>query len=161
MKATIYIPDDQAKIYGDAKEKLGESISKTFLKCLERELESAKLKTGRIVVEISDEKTDRVTKKAFEGRFIVGSPNNPEMFYFDEGTGVHGGGGYAVAVTKANRLVVLGFGRDENITGFTVHDDFDEFKNAEIDNRYPMYPETLIQAVAAEVGIEHIEDLDI
>jgi hypothetical protein len=164
MKATIYIPDDQAKTYEDAKGTLGESISKTFLKCLERELENAKLKTGRVVVEIFDEETGRHTKKAFEGRFVVGSANNPENFYFDpEKTGIHdaGHGGYAVAVTKANRLAVLEFNRDGDATQFRVHDDFDDFKGAEVDNRYPMYPDTLIQAVAAEVGVEHIEDLDI
>ena len=111
-----------------------------------------------------DEETDRRTKKAFEGRFVVGDADNPEKFYFDEEkTGIRdaGHGGYAVAVTKANRLVVLEFNRDQEIINFRVYEDFDGFKQAEIDNRYPMYPETLIQAAAAELNIEHIEDMDI
>jgi hypothetical protein len=162
MKATIYIPDDQAKVYEDAKDKLGESISKTFLKCLERELENAKLKTGRIVVDLLDEKSGRYTKKAFEGRFIVGSDQSPEAFSFDEEkTGIRGGGDYAVAITKANRLAVLSFNGDRDATGLTVHDDFDELKSALDDGRYPTYPETLIQAVAAEMDIEHVDEMDI
>lgn len=161
MKATIYIPDDQAKVYEDAKEKLGESISKTFLKCLERELESAKLKTGRIVVGLLDEKTGRYTKKAFEGRFIVGCDEAPEEFSFDEEkTGVRGGGDYAVAITKANRLAVLSFNGDGEATDLKVHKDFEDLKNA-TDDHSPTYPETLIQAVAAELDIEHIEEMDI
>ena len=163
MKATIYIPDDQAKIYEYAKEKLGESISKTFVKCLERELRNARLKLGRIVFDLYDEKTDRVQKKSFEGRFIVGTENQPEKFLFDEEVeGMRGGGGYAVAVTKGGRLAVFTFdNHQEQIVRFTKYEDFDEFKNAEMDNRYPMYPESLVQAVASEVGIERIEDMDI
>jgi hypothetical protein len=164
MKATIYIPDDQSKIYEDAKEKLGDSISKTFLRCLERELENAKLRTGRIVVEIHDVDTGRVSKKAFEGRFIVGDESSPEEFRFSGGEGIthsRGHGGYAVASTKANRIVVLEFDSDNNVTDMSVHDNYDDFAGAQVDGGYPQYPETLIQAVAAELEFDRIEDLDI
>jgi hypothetical protein len=165
LKATIYIPEDQSHIYENAKEKLGESISKTFLKCLERELESVRQKTGRIVVEIRDPKTDRVTKKAFEGRFLIGSEDQGEEFHFGEEDGSirdAGYSAYAVAITKppANRLAVLFFDRDGCID-FNVYDDFDEFKSAEIDNKYPLYPKSLVSAVASELDIDVIEELDI
>ena len=163
MKATIYIPDDQAPIYEEAKQKLGESISKTFVRCLARELESAKLKTSRIVFELRNESTYRVSKKAFEGRFIVADAERPENFYFDEATtGIRdaGHGGYAIAVTKAKQLAVLEFDGDRYVVEFKVHKDFDDFKNATIDT-YQAYPDSLIAAVAAELDVEHVEELDI
>ena len=160
MKATIYIPEEKAKIYEDAKEKLGESISKTFLNCLERELENARLKTERIVVEINYEQADHPTKKAFEGRFIVGTLNSPFEVVGDPG--LWKPVSYAVAITRANRLVVLTFDpHEEEYTDLAVHEDFEEFKNQMIDNQFPVYPESLIHAVAAAMDIEHIEDLDI
>jgi hypothetical protein len=93
----------------------------------------------------------------------VGHSNNPEPFDFEESSGMSNRqhGGYAVAVTKADRLVIMEANRDEEIAEFTVYDDFDDFKDSLIDNRYPMYPESLIAAVAAELGVNHIEDLDI
>jgi hypothetical protein len=163
MKATIYIPDEQSGIYTEAKEKLGESVSKTFLKCLERELAALKAETGRIVVEVVDPGTERSAKKAFEGRWVVGSAEKPERFEYDEEvTGLRGGGYYAVAATKAGRLVVLGHDeRGEQVTEFVVHDTFEDFSTSLVDGRYPTYPESLIQAVAAEMAIDRIEEMDI
>lgn len=164
MKATIYISADQAKVYEDAKSKLGESISKTFLRCLERELKNAKAETGRIVIDILDSETGRHAKKAFEGRFLVGDANHGEEFQFDpQKTGVSGGGDYSVALTKAGRIAVLEFNDDGEISSMAVHENFEEFKAATTDGTpsYPLYPDALIQAVASEMDIEHIEELDI
>ena len=160
MKATIYIPDDQANVYEEAKEKLGESISKTFVRCLQRELENVKLKTDRIVVDLYDKETGRYAKKAFEGRFIVGSSNEGEDFFWLEESGIRGGGAYSVAVTKANRLAVLYFDHDKNVTDLDTFEDFDRFQSAG-DSAGDKYPPSLVQAVGAEVGVEVIEDLDI
>lgn len=164
MNATIYIPDEQEHLYSAARIQLGDSLSKIIVRCLERELENMKLKAERIVVEIYDEHSDRRTKKAFEGSFIIGSEAEGEEFSFEEGSEITmmSHGGYAVAVTKASRIVVLEFDRDDNATDLQVYDDFEEFQNATMDNgRYPSYPESLIQAVASDLGIEHIENLDI
>lgn len=163
MKATIYIPEDKAKVYEDAKEKLGESISKTFVECLERKLENAKLKTGRIVVPVYDKDTGRVTKKCFEGRFLIGGLDRGEDFYYPENSGIQnmaGCGGYSVALMKADRLAVLHFDSNGQVICFDVLEDFDELSNAE-DSGYEKYPPSLVQAVGAEVGVEIIEDLDI
>ena len=164
MQVTICIPDDQASIYEQAKAQLGGSVSEAFVRCLARELENAKQRTGRIVVRISDGE-GRIARKAFEGQFIVGSETEPEEFEFDPTPGIASPapkhcGKYSVAVTKANRLVILEFDGDK-IFGFNVHEDFDEFKDTSIDTKYPDYPETLIQAVADEMDIEFIEVLDI
>ena len=117
--------------------------------------------TNRIVVELLDEDSGRTSKKAFEGRFIVGNANNGERFYWPEDSTAMAGGldDYAVAVTKKNRLVVLVF-RLGGCVRFEDFDDFEDLKDAQ-DEAGPSYPEELIHAVASGLGIEHIEDLDI
>ena len=107
MKATIYIPDDKYKVYEDARQKLGDSISAIFLRCLERELAQHKQTVGRIVVTINDNGTP--CKKAFEGRWIWGSADEGQKvdLLADDKGGHYNVFGYSVAVTKARRVVVL------------------------------------------------------
>lgn len=160
MKATIYIPDDRYHVYEEARQKLGDSISATFLRCLERELEQCKQAVGRIVVTVTE--NEHPIKKAFEGRWIIGNDGNGEMFHFPEGSGiqsVRGFGGYSVAVTKAGRLVVLQH-TDEDAT-FEVFDDYADFAEATLEHGASKFPESLKQAVAAELGVDSVEDLDI
>ena len=160
MKATIYIPDDKYSVYEEARQKLGDSISATFLRCLEHELEQQKQAVGRIVVTVTE--NDRPVKKAFEGRLIIGDAANGEMFHWSEDEGVHMAGGflgYSVAVTKAGRVVILEHSKDADT--FQVFDDYEDFSSATIDNGYPAFPETLKQAVATELEIDRVEDLDI
>ena len=159
MKATIYIPDDQAKVYQDAKEKLGESISKTFVRCLERELENERGKIRRIVFECVNSYSGEMSKKAFEGRFIVGTEDGGGKI---EGPANSPAGWeicdcYSVAVTKANRLAVLQFvtAHPETVAEFKVFDNLDEFKAAG-------YPPILIYTVEGCLHYErNVEDLDI
>ena len=68
--------------------------------------------------------------------------------------------GYAVAVTKAGNLLVLEF-RDADVIAWNCYSNWEELKNAKIDNQYPRYPESLVQAVAAEVDTEYVEELDL
>ena len=161
MKATIYIPDAQYKLYEDAREKLGDSISATFLRCLERELEQQRQAVGRIVVTVTE--NERSIKKAFEGRWIIGNETNGERFDFSENDGVsHTGGfeGYSVALTKAGRIVVLQH-RDQEVNDFEVFEDYEDFAGATLDGGYPRFPTSLELAVAAELDIDRVEDLDI
>jgi hypothetical protein len=105
MKATIYIPDEKAALYEQAKEKLSNSISETFVRCLERALENRRISVGRIVVELQDEPTGRICKQAFEGAWIIGDENRGEQHRFNETkTGLRGGGEYSVARTKKGGL---------------------------------------------------------
>lgn len=162
MKATIYIPENKSEVYEKAKVELGDSISATFVRCLERELASKRLETERIVVQILD-KEERAIKKAFEGRWIVGAGIRAmEDHSFDqENTGIQGGAAYSVAVTKNGRLVVVAAkSKNDDLEEFEVYDDFDEFSTSETGN-YPRYPASLIAAVADGLDIDHIEDLDI
>lgn len=162
MKATIYIPEDKAELYEKAKAELGGTISAAFVRCMERELEIKRATMNRIVVKIWDQEKERGVKKAFEGRWIVGNERFPEEFWFDENkTGISGGGTYAVAVTKQNRIVVASGQKNQDLNSFEVHEDLEDFTEAEVDNRYPMYPESLIAAVKGEFGVDHIEELDI
>ena len=79
-KATIYIPEDKQGIYDQAKTELGDTISATFLRYLERDLWAKRQAMDRIVVEITDTETQRTSRKAFEGRWLVGNERNPEEF---------------------------------------------------------------------------------
>jgi hypothetical protein len=59
-------------------------------------------------------------------------------------------------------LAVLFFGLSStHVEDFKVFENFEEFKNASRGDGLTRYPESLIQAVASELEIEHIENLDI
>jgi hypothetical protein len=159
MKATIYVPENKSEIYERAKAELGDSISATFVRCLERELESKRIETGRIVVEIAD-KEDQMRKKAFEGRWLLGGPGLGEKHFFEEDSAIRGGAaGYSVALTKRGQLAVCGWDRDDLIRWFVVHPDFDDFSTNVSESGG--YPPSLISAVAAQLNIDHVEEIDI
>lgn len=163
MKATIYIPDEKADLYERVRTELGGTISATFVRCMERELELKRATMDRIVVEITDRHTERTSKKAFEGRWIVGTERNPEEYHFDQSIDtVSGGAVYAVAMTKQSRIVVISgpVSGDEPLDTFEVYEDVDDFASAHCDS-YPKYPLSLISAVKSELGIDSIEELDI
>src|ERR1700674_3714037 len=127
MKATVYIPDDEYRVYEEAREKLGESISSTFLRCLKNELEVKKQTHDRIVVKVLGQ-GDMVVKKAFEGRWIIGSEAKGGRFDWSDNEGVTFAGGfegYSVAVTKAGRIVVVSHDQNQNAPGFEVFDDYE------------------------------------
>ncbi len=158
MKATIYIPDEKAELYEKAKEQLGGTISATFVRCIERELEAKQLETEKIVVEIAAyDDPGRVTKKAFQGRWIIGDEKQGEQHWFDqEKSGIRGGGTYSVAVTGKGKIVVVTFdSRTDWADELLVYENFEGLKNAEI------HPDSLIAAVACGLDIDHIEHLDI
>ncbi|HLX43599.1 MAG TPA: hypothetical protein VKR43_09205 [Bryobacteraceae bacterium] len=159
MKATVYIPEDKAELYEKAKAELGGTISATFLRCLEQELEMKRAATGRIVVTLYDRKVDRVVKKAFVGRWIIfeGEENQ-----FDVTTsGFQCRGMYSVAITKERRIVVVSGKKNDTPDTFEVYDDLDDFAAAEAMDGDPKYPQGLIAAVKVALGFDHIEELDI
>lgn len=160
MKTSIYIPDEKVGLYEQAKEKLGDSISATFVRCLERELELRRRSVNRIVVEVEGE-NERPVSKAFEGRWVIGKEDYGEQFAWPEDSGLSGVCECSVAITKAGRIVVIQHFQGR-LSDFQVFDDFDELKNATIDGgRYPMFPDGFIQSVATELDIAHVEELEI
>jgi len=160
MKATIYIPDDKAEVYEKAKTTLQDSISQTFVRCLERELENRLVKAERIVVELSHPETGRLSKKAFKGVWLIGSENEGEDFHPTE-DGPGSGGEFSVAKTEGGRIAVLKFNRNNEGEDLRVFDDFDAFSKSEIDNQFQEFPLSLIAAVGDALGIEIIEEMDI
>src|SRR5262245_19394130 len=113
MKTSIYIPDDKQELFECAKTELGDSISATFLRCLERELEAKRAQFGKLTIDLYDPQTERRTKKVFEGRWLIGREVNREVlegetYSFDyEATGIQGTAVYAVAQTAKKRIVVV------------------------------------------------------
>jgi len=157
MKTTVYIPSDKEQMYERAKQELGESISATFVRCLERELEARELATQRIVVEVYDGTAHRISRKAFEGRWIVGDDSHPEEHHWSEQSGARWAGSpdCAVAQTKKGALVVLSDYSDDQWKGWAVFNSFEELRASE------QYPDSLVAAVADVLDIDHIEELDI
>ncbi len=153
MKATIYIPEEKAKLYEEAKEKLSDSISETFVRCLETALANKRIETERIIVEIENPENGRITKKAFEGRWLL----EDETHQFDyEATGIRGGDTYSVALTKRGALAVV------TDRSFELYPGLEDLKRAtDGSEMYPRYPESLVNAVASELGEDRIEELDI
>jgi hypothetical protein len=162
MKATIYIPEDKAALYEKAKEELGGTISATFVRCIERELEAHRLEMDKLIVEVYDRERDRSTKKAFNGRWLVGDESEGEPHLFDEAkTGISGGSRYSVALTARGRIAVLEEDPIKRMSrSFIVFENFEAFKNAE-EGQCPKHPESLVSAVADSLDIDHVEHLDI
>jgi hypothetical protein len=122
------------------------------------------METERIVIDMQED-YGRKVKKAFQGRWIVGDDKHPEWHGWP-GEGYPGGeGGYfAVAITTANRLVVLVLLMEDGlVTDMHVHEDYEYFAVGRDQNGKGsvIYPPSLIAAVAAELKIEHVEELDI
>jgi hypothetical protein len=157
MKATIYIPEDKADLYEKARAELGGTISAAFVRCMERELEAKRAATNRIIVEIYDKDSGRYSKKAFEGRWLVGDPRLLEEHVFPEQMG---SALFAVAATRQNRIVVVSGEAQEDLVSFEVYSDVEDFASAN-DAGWPRYPESLVAAVKGELGLDHIEELDI
>ncbi|MBL8231027.1 MAG: hypothetical protein JNL98_21225 [Bryobacterales bacterium] len=157
-RTNIYIPDQDMELFEAAKREIGDSMSATFIRCLKRELDIKRAQTGRITVKVSEN-----TTKAFDGRWIIGSAEGGEEHSFDGTQGIYGTSPYSVAITRANRIVVVTFDKyNEQADDFEVYDDFDCMSKAEADCLgHPAYPDSLIQAVAAELDIEIVEELDI
>jgi hypothetical protein len=161
MKATIYIPDDKAELYEQAKAKLKDSISETFVHCLENALENLKVSFGRIVVDVEDPDTGHLSKKAFQGAWLIGDETHGEAYLFDKDkTDAHAEGEYAVAHTKKGGIVVACFDRAGALKVLRTFANYKQFSAAE-SNDYPGFPKSLIAAVASELGEEHIEELDV
>lgn len=162
MKATVYIPEDKASIYEAAKSELGDTISATFVRCLERELEAKRAQMNRIVVEVTD-RTGRTIKKAFEGRWLIEDEEHCFTKAEEERWGFQGrarGLMYSVAQTKAGRVVVVSGDFGHEVDGFEYYDTVEEFGNAE-DGGCPRHPVSLIAAVKDCLGLDHVEELDI
>lgn len=151
MKTSIYIPDEKQDLFERAKKDLGDSISSTFVRCLEQELENKRHATGRIIVEVQNEHGSPV-RKAFEGRWLVGTAETGVSH--DEGqtsTSLATDKRYSVAVTKRRQLVVLIHG-ESPYPELRIHSSLDDFGGGD----YPIGLWSDVQFVLGDV-----EDLDI
>ena len=113
----------------------------------------------RIEVEIED-KNGRTRTTAFEGAWLVEEDKFAHRQY--ERDKRPAGGIYSVVLTKRNAIVVIGYGSD----GILDEEDlcyFPSFNalllNLAPDNSSHRYPPSLIAAVAAELGLEYVEEL--
>lgn len=159
MKASIYIPVDKEDLYREAKKKLGDGVSSTFIRCIQRELEELTLKTGRIVVEITSRRTGVTSQKAFEGLWLIANADGGEEFWFGEGESVQGKVILSVAKTVKGRIVILEWIDDEAIE-FEVYEDLAAVECAKVEG-YPRFPKSFLDELANTLGVDRIEVLDI
>ena len=160
MKATVYIPDEYAELYEEARKKLPASIGQIFIECLKRALENHRTAAGRIVVDIQEEKTGRVTRKAFDGVWLVGGRSAGEVHFFEDriGATIHI---YSVACTKKGVIVVIEFNRYGQAVEFQDYFGFEDFSTQSTEAG-SYYPESLVSAVSQKLGLEPlVEVLDI
>jgi hypothetical protein len=95
----------------------------------------------RILVEIQNEETERLTKQAFNGRWLFQDT-------FDSGN-------FGLIKTAKGNLVVLRGPADDRYQSWESYDDFDQIKEEDL-------PEDFIAAVAEELGVEYvIENYDV
>lgn len=150
---TLYIRDDDAQIWQEAeelvKEKKIESLSKlatdSIRKEVERMKELATIKEGikRISIELDDEKGTR--KIAFNGKWLA---ENYEFFRDVKYL-------VSVALTERESYFVLWDSQGHNKDTYEIFDYFNDFTDSD------SIPEELKSIVAAEVGEDYVEFLDI
>ena len=152
---TLYIRDDDAQIWQEAeklvKEKKIESLSKLTTDSIRKEIERikglAKIKEGinRIDIELTNDSGMR--KIAFNGKWLV------EDYEYQPERGSKGI--LSVALTEKESFFVLwdsdGYGEDS----YEIYDYFNDLTDS--DN----VPEELKSMVAAEIGEDYVEFLDI
>jgi hypothetical protein len=112
-----------------------------------------------LIVKVERPGTNYTRTKQFEGRWII------RKF-----AGGDGNVQYSVAETKRGRLVITSDSRqlsgDDRAEGFQVFDDLVNLRihNAKVQQGVKegdLYSEDLINAIATELGEEHVEVLDI
>jgi hypothetical protein len=108
-----------------------------------------------IVVEVEETETGRTRKKQFDGVWLIGDENGAEDFQHDNGSLLSYGGGYSVALTKRNAIVIFDRHHDGSIVRHNIFESFDDLRRDE------HFPQSLISAVAGELGVEYIEEMDV
>jgi len=162
---TIYLPESAVATWDAAKEKLGESMGSIVNDCLERKLaEALAIKEmdangfDRIVIDVLDDADrDRVRQKSFKGYWLF---EGLQPLNDGDGGSWDGGTEFSVARTAKGSLAV--YIRNDRNDGGDLHvfETFEEFRDHE-PGGYSFAPQNIISAVAAELAVEHIEDLDI
>ena len=162
---TIYLPESAVATWDDAKEKLGESMGSIVNDCLERKLaEALAIKEmdangfDRIVIDVLDDADrDRVRQKSFKGYWLFEG-----LQPLNDGDGVFWAGSMTFSVARTAKGSLAVYIRDDKNDGgdLDVFETFEEFRDHQSDN-IPFAPQNIISAVAAELAVEHIEDIDI
>lgn len=165
MRKNIYIKDSDLPLFEWAEEEAGDSLSSILAEALRlfkqrKEMEAKLVEQGyeTIKVDVDRPGSNYVQTKQFEGKWILPG------FVSDEDNQ-----SYAVAHTKRGQIVITREDMDHLDQGVW---DFQVFPNlhaiklhnrmAEQDEREKdRYPEDLVNAIAVELGEEHVEVLDI
>lgn len=162
---TLYIKDSDLELWDRAQNELGGSLSAMFIECLKTRLAKVEDlgKMAKISLEFWNADEQPVIKKSFTGRWLVGDAANgigPEQD--DSGVSWDWKLRYSVAQTAQGRIVVYeAYEDDSHAPGMEVYDNFEALQGAEIDNRYPRYPQNIIAETAAALGEPYEIELDI
>jgi hypothetical protein len=163
---TLYVKDADLPLVEKAKEKLGDSLSATFIDCIRQRLQEQEQDLSsmdRITIETRSKNGAPTIRKSFEGRWLV-CPESDDLTAEPDNSGVGWDYNivYGLARTRKGALVV--YEHDprfvDGAATMEIYDSFDEIKNAR-DNGYQMYPDNVIGAFAEVLGETHSIDLDI
>ena len=106
-----------------------------------------------ITIEIMDN-YGRIRKRRFDGACLIGDESSGEDYNFDEdGNGGGGRASYSVALTQRAGIVVLTHDQDH-----VFLKSFAGFDDLQTDGGLPT---SLLSAVAAELGIEYVEEMEV
>jgi len=148
---TIYIREGDKELWEEAERLAGDSFSAFLTERVREYVEERKERvpgdSERIILELED-REGRPLKKAFRGRWLV-SPNEELR------TGDFVSDCYAVAISENDNFVVYTW----NINGACPprYEVFSSFEDMEEDD----LPPDIVAAVAAELGLDYVEELDI
>ena len=154
-KKTLYIKEEDIKIWEQAEELAPASLSNYITTLLKKEVANKMEKRRdsnftKIVVKVDlEDNGDELKKVAFKGRWLF-----EEKSGYDET--LPQGTVYSVAITAKDKLFMLyeKFGAQE-FHEYKIYDDFNEMKDS------GEVPSEILNAVADEIGEDYEEFLDI
>jgi hypothetical protein len=161
----IYIKESDVPLVERAEKNLppDSSLSSLFVEFL-KERFPAGLTRGSKLQKIKLSVGDPPITKVFEGTWLFGNGDRfgihaepDENSFVQWSSKVY----YSAALTKKGQIAMYEWDEDDETGRMEVFKDFDEIREALIDNRYPAYPENILAAVAhaMKVPFEINEDI--
>ena len=165
---SVYVKNEDLPVWENAQKAHGKSLSSLITQLLRKyteermpvaEVNAAGMK--KITVVTCDSEELQRIKHSFTGKWLI--DENHAVAPIDDGDGILRGHKtrYALAQTQKGALVVYEFSVDDDPASMEVYDSFEDIQAADIDNRYPLYPENVLASFASALGEEFVIEHDI
>src|SRR5262249_27437872 len=154
----IYIRDADKQLWDEAEEAAGSAsfsqlitdILRDYVAQVRRIKEAQSMGTETIEFEIENEKTGRISKKSFKGRWVIDTNDDLYPDGWDLNCGVLAG------ITAKGKIFVGSFRKDDgdHLKEYKVYDSVEDAERGG-------EPAEVLAAVAEEVGEDYVQELDI